>query len=207
LQATLKTILDDVTAIKTTVNAIETTVNAIEKDVEAIEKTVTDIDTVVTQTEAIVKTIDTNVDVIESDQNKYFIYTGLSQSPIPQVLCLPKSITKLDVNIEELEMEVKFIIESMKNAGELPKEAEHKIAKDLGDAHDLLANMKYSAACKCLVKAYGVATKYQKDQHRDDDDYRKRDDDDDHKKADDDDHKKADDDDHKKADDDDHKKQ
>jgi len=190
IASNVETILEDVTAIKATVNAIDTTVDTILKDVEAIETTVTDIDNVVGQTETIVKRIDTNVDVIETDQNKYFIYQGLSLSPIPQVLCLPKSITQLDVNIEQLEMEVKFIVESMMKAGELPEEARRKIANELGDAHDLLAHMKYSASCKCLVKAYGIATKYQKDQHHDDDDYHKRDDDDDHKKADDDDHKK-----------------
>jgi len=191
IASNVETILDDVTAIETTVNAIETTVDTIQKDVETVQTTVTDIDNVVTQTETIVKRIDTDVDIIETDQNKYFIYLGLSLSPIPQVLCLPKSITQLDVNVEQLEMEVKFIVESMKNAGELPEKAERKIAKELGDAHDLLANMKYSSACKCLVRAYGVATKYQKDQHRDDDDYHKRDDDDDyHKRDDDDDHKK-----------------
>jgi len=192
--------------VNSTVNTIDTTVNEIETDVTAILQTVNKIEGDTTQILSIVTAIEEVDKTIEDNLNKYFVFQGLSDKNIPQALCLPQQITKLDVNVELLEQEVNFIVQAMKAAGELPKHLEYDVMKQLGDAHDLLQHNKYSAACKCLVKAYDLAVKYQQDQPRDDDDDHKKDDDD-HKKKDDDDHKKKDDDDHKKMDDDDdHKK-
>jgi len=209
IDMTVNTINNTLNAVETAVDNIDVNISLILTDVEAIETTVNNINTVVDQTETIVEAIEADVEVIETDQNRYFIYQGLSMKRIPQVLCLPKSVTKLAVNIEQLQVEVTFVVTSMTNAHELPRHVQHKVTKQLGDAQDLLATKQYSAACKCLVNAYDTATSKQHDV-RDDDDYKKTDDDDhkmdddDHKKMDDDDHK-MDDDDHKKMDDDDHK--